>query len=763
MLNKIRVDTVARNFTLTGRVQGVGFRPFVYRIAHEHGVHGWVRNTVGRVEIHAEGNVENLEAFRHALIAEAPPLSSPLIEFEDSSELQNKGGFYILPSDTVGTAEIHVPADQYLCPECEAELQDSHDRRFSYPFINCTQCGPRYTIIKAMPYDRANTSMEKFTLCERCHAEYQSADSRRFHAEPNACPDCGPHLSYFDPQTMIEADSGRALDAAVEALQRGRIIAVKGVGGFHLMCDAANEVSVIRLRKNKHRPHKPLAVMVPSTGEDQLDGIRQLVEIDTGTTMEQLSGPSRPIILLPKKADAMICNEIAPDLTELGVMLPPSPMHLLLANAFGKPLVATSGNISGEPVITDELEAEQRLGEIAEGWLVHDRVIVRPADDTVMRVINGRPRMIRPGRGTAPVEGTLPFHLEQPVIAVGGHMKNTVTLAWQNRFVVSPHIGELNAVRSMDIFRQVIGDLQNLYQVEAKAIVCDLHPHYASSRWAHEQNLPCYQVQHHRAHASALLLDDSTDARAMQERGLVFTWDGVGYGDDGRLWGGETFLGKPGQWQRVASFRNFRLIGGDRVAHEPWRSAAALYWELEELYPGNESEKLAYAAWQSGLNSFESSAVGRLFDAAAAIMGLVHTTSHEGEAPMRLDAIAQYVESADSLPFKEEDDLLRIDWAPLFYAMKDNTHPVAYRAGYFHSLLANTISSIAGYFSGKEHLDYVGLTGGVFQNRKLTELTTRLLDEAGIPYRLGEQIPVNDGGISYGQLIEYSAIHENIN
>jgi len=304
-----------------------------------------------------------------------------------------------------------------------------------------------------MPYDRANTSMDKFPLCPPCHEEYQSPDNRRFHAEPNACADCGPHLSYFSSDLSIEDDSVAALDMAVTALRRGRILAVKGVGGYHLMCDAANELSVARLRKNKHRPHKPLALMVPATGEDKLDAVRALVDIENKDVENALRSQSRPIILLKKKPDAPVCDEVAPGLDELGVMLPPSPMHTLLADDFGMALVATSGNISGEPVLTDDDEAEQRLSKIAEGWLTHDREIVRPADDSVQRLIDGQSRMIRLERGTAPVERQLPIKLERPVIAVGGHMKNTVALAWQDRVVISPHIGELSANRSMVIFQ----------------------------------------------------------------------------------------------------------------------------------------------------------------------------------------------------------------------------------------------------------------------------------------------------------------------
>jgi hydrogenase maturation protein HypF len=750
-------------FVLSGRVQGVGFRPFVYRLAHEHDIRGWVKNRIGRVEIHAEGSEENLKAFRHALIQDSPPLSEPQIEYEKAVAVEHHDGFFIRRSESEGTAEIHSPPDMYLCAECEAQLRDATDRRYRYPFINCTQCGPRYTIINAMPYDRANTSMDEFPLCERCRAEYEDPASRRFHAEPNACKDCGPQLSYFAPEVEVEGDSITALDMAVTALRRGRILAVKGVGGYHLMCDAMNELAVNRLRKNKHRPNKPLAIMVPATGEDQLESVRELVQLEDEQLGLELLSQSRPIILLKKQAGAPVCAEVAPELDELGVMLPPSPMHALLAESFGKALVATSGNISGEPVLTDDAEADRRLGKIAEGWLIHNREIVRPADDSVKRYIAGQARMIRPGRGLAPIERQLPVSLDHAVIAVGGHLKNTVALAWQDRVVISPHIGDLSAYRSMQVFQQVIEDLQRLYQVDAQSIVCDAHPQYASSRWANEQELPVLNVQHHRAHASSVAGDRATDSQFMTDTGLVFTWDGVGYGDDGRLWGGEAFLGRPGDWQRVASLRNFRLSGGDRVPNEPWRSAAALHWELEEIYPGSDAEKLAHVAWQNGLNSFETSAVGRLFDAAAAISGLVHTTSHEGEAPMRMEAIAEPVDTTDVLPLHDDEGVLRMDWQPLFYAMKDQSRSIAHRSGYLHSVLANTIAEIVHRQLQTQVFDYVGLSGGVFQNRLLTELVVRHLQDAGIRYRLHENIPANDGGISYGQIIEYAAINGKIN
>ncbi|MEN8176133.1 MAG: carbamoyltransferase HypF, partial [Pseudomonadota bacterium] len=606
----------AVEWLLGGRVQGVGFRPFVYLLAERHHITGWVRNSTGRVEIHAEGESAGLDAFRTALISDAPPLSRPNIEREKIVKAAHFSDFRILASSDEGDAAIHVPPDQAPCPACGGELLDASDRRHRYPFINCTQCGPRYSIIEALPYDRKNTSMVDFPLCERCRREYQDPADRRFHAEPNACPRCGPQVTFLQGGRKTRT-ADDAMLGAVQALREGVIVAVKGVGGYHLMCDAASATAVERLRRSKHRPHKPLALMVPAAGGDALEQVRQLVVLEQSAA-DALTSQARPILLLKKRADAAVCDEVAPALDELGVMLPPTPLHQLLAADFGRPLVATSGNISGEPVLTDDDEARERLRPVAEAWLQHNRRIVRPADDSVARQMAGKPRMIRLGRGTAPLELSLPLHLPQPVIAVGGHMKNCVALAWENRVVISAHIGDLGSHRSQRIFRQVIADLQRLYQVSAERIICDRHPRYASTRWAQQSDLPVSGIQHHRAHASAL-----AGEHGRYDKGLVFTWDGVGLGDDGTLWGGEAFIGSPSRWRHAAGMRPFRVAGGDQVSLEPWRSTAALHWELGLEYAERDVPPLARQAWQRGVNRIATTAAGRLFDAAAALLGLV--------------------------------------------------------------------------------------------------------------------------------------------
>ncbi len=597
----------ARRIVVTGRVQGVGFRPFVYNKAHELGITGTVLNGSGKVFIHAEGPAASLDQLERALTKDAPPLARPHLAESNPDILTGATSFRILASSSTGEAEIHVPPDLYTCDDCVQELTDPAERRHAYPFINCTQCGPRYTIITAMPYDRPNTSMAGFPLCEDCLAEYESPTNRRFHAQPLACPKCGPALQFIvgaslareslsSSQVARKARSNireqgsllqqsslpqqGSLLQAIQTLEDGHILAVKGVGGYHLICDAACDEAVLRLRKRKHRPHKPLAVMFPFAGRDGLDAVREHLLPDP-VTAAAITDPARPIVLMRKRDDCKLSAHLAPALRELGAFLPYSPLHHQLLKAFGRPIVATSGNISGEPVITDNDEAQQRLAGVADAFLHHNRPIVRPADDPVMRPMAGLARVIRLGRGIAPLERQLPAKLKQPLLALGGHMKVTVALAWHDRVVISPHIGELDSKRSMEVFNQVINDIQDLYDVKSQVIVCDLHPGYASTRWAVQQQLPLIKVQHHAAHASSLA-GEHPDI----EKWLVFTWDGTGYGSDGSLWGGEALAGRPGQWKRMASFRPFKLVGGDQAGLQPWRSAAALLWDVVGRHAG---------------------------------------------------------------------------------------------------------------------------------------------------------------------------------
>ncbi|MBI1283415.1 MAG: carbamoyltransferase HypF [Thiobacillus sp.] len=769
----------ACRITIIGRVQGVGFRPFVYRLAQQYDITGWVRNVDGAVEIHAEGLPAHLDRFSAALRDEAPPLSAPGPLSIAPCPPEHAEGFAILDSQSGSGADVHLPPDGFVCAECLAELHDPSNRRHRYPFINCTQCGPRYTLITALPYDRPSTSMRDFALCAECRREYENPLDRRFHAEPIACPVCGPHLQFvvvnspppwrgrgggegeacqqvaglthitlsptLPPQGGGSTpDDEAALAAAVAALKDGKIVAVKGVGGYHLLCDATNDTAIASLRARKPRPAKPLAVMFPD-----IESLRSAVHV-TPELEAFVASPERPIVLLTRHADTGLSGHIAPGLAEIGCLLPYSPLHALLLNDFGGPLVATSGNLSGEPMLTDNTEAQTRLSHLADAFLHHDRPIVRPADDPVYRVIAGTPRPLRLGRGIAPLELELPLNLPEPLLALGSHMKNTLCLAWGNRAVLSPHIGELDSPRSLDTLALVAADLQRLYQVQASRLIVDRHPGYGYRRYARDSGLPLAEVWHHHAHASALAWE-FPDVHEW----IVFAWDGVGLGEDQTLWGGEAFTGRPGQWQRATSMRPFRLPGGDKAGREPWRAAAALLWESGQAAPFAPAP--LHEAWSRKLNSPSSSAVGRLFDAAAAMSGICTHASFEGEGPMRLEAIAANASSHPLVLPLEPDaaGIWRTDWAPLLPMLTDTTHPVANRAACFHLSLAQAMVEQAMQLHKQTGIQSVGLTGGVFQNRVLAEAAIARLEAAGFAVHLPRRIPVNDAGLSFGQIIEY--------
>ena len=739
----------ARRLTLTGQVQGVGFRPFVYRLAHHYGINGWVQNRRGEVRIYAEAPADLIDKFLHSLLHQAPPLARPVLTEDIAVQTEGTTAFSIRASDTDSLAAVHVPPDYYTCPDCLQELHDREDRRYRYPFINCTQCGPRYTLIKQLPYDRPNTSMQDFPLCPACQREYQDPLDRRFHAEPIACPECGPQLEFVEQAQSITGNEN-ALAAALTALQAGKIVAVKGIGGYHLMCDAGNESSVQRLRDLKPRPAKPLAVMFPPQGKDELDVIREFVTLQQNEA-QLLTDPARPIVLVDKKPTAQLARALAPQLKQLGVFLPYSPLHHVLLADFGKPLVATSANISGEPVLTNNSEVEQRLSRVADAYLHHNRPIVRPADDSVFRFIGESPRPLRLGRGHAPQELALPQKLDKVVLAVGGQMKNTIGLGWDDRLIISPHIGDLDAARSLQVFEQVIADLQRLYEIEAQVIITDAHPGYASHRWAQQSGLPCVSVFHHHAHAATLSLEYGDD-----KPWLIFTWDGVGYGQDETLWGGEALYGQAGNWQRVASFIPFALPGGDKAGREPWRSAAALCWQANLEYRAPREHELIYTAWQKRLNCPTTTAVGRLFDAAAALTGLVSDASFEGQGPMWLEAKASSTTSASPLPLQlTEDNMLRADWTPTLRWLQDKQLSIEERASRFHATMAATLLAKAQRLREQYGEFRIGLSGGVFQNKQLTEQGILLLQQAGFEVYLPEKLPCNDGGLCAGQVMEY--------
>ncbi len=749
--------TQARFYLLIGHVQGVGFRPFVYRLATENNIQGWVENWIGQVAIHAEGQADKLRIFEDALIDQAPPHASPILSESRETECAYHDTFSIRASDARASKDIRIVADLPACTACLEELFDKNNRRYNYPFINCTHCGPRYTLIRQLPYDRANTTMVGFPLCSRCQQEYQDPLDRRFHAEPIACPECGPGLTYKDAKGEV-ADTEKALQRCVYAFQQGKIVAVKGIGGYHLMCDARNDAAVLRLRQRKQRPDKPLAVMVSDVQ------LNQMVTAEN-ELHECLNSTAHPIILLTKRLLTQLMTQtktgdlseyIAPGLKEVGVMLPYSPLHHLLLRAFNAPLVATSANISGEPVLTENEEVERRLHCVAEAYLHHNRPIQRPADDPVYRVIHNKARPLRLGRGNTPLELPLPFRMQVPTLAVGGHMKNTIALAWDERIVISPHIGELDSLRSQQVFNQVISDLQTLYQVDVEQVVCDAHPGYASSRWAYQSGLTLHPVFHHHAHASCVAGEFSHE-----NQWLVFTWDGSGFGTDETLWGGEALFGQSGHWQRVASMRPFYLPGGEQAGRAPWRSAAALCWQANIQWQHSAyNTELAHHAWQRKVNCPQSSAVGRLFDAAASLTGLVQITSFEGQGPMLLEASASNGSAeAMTLPLSpDENDVWRTDWEPLLALLLNDSVPLVDRARCFHESMAVVVLQQALQIRAVQGDFAVGLGGGVFQNRLLTERAIELLEQHDFRCYLPHQIPANDAGLCFGQIMELNGL-----
>jgi hydrogenase maturation protein HypF len=743
----------AQRWRIIGRVQGVGFRPFVYRLAHDFGLAGWVRNVGGEVEIHVQGPVECLLEFGDALLTRAPPAAVARLRDVRPVRTEPAGDFRILASAAGQQPQIHVPPDLFTCDDCLEELRDPAARRYRYPFINCTQCGPRYTLIRALPYDRPNTTLDRFTLCHDCAAEYADPLDRRFHAQPLACAVCGPALHWQEVGRRI-CGNAPSLAAAVAVLRDGRIVAVRGVGGYHLVCDAADESAVARLRMRKGRPGKPLAVMVPWRGHDGLDYARRLAQV-TALQAATLRASVRPIVVARRRANLMLAAGIAPGLCELGLMLPYSPLYHLLLEDFGAALVVTSGNVSGEPVLIEPEEAEARLAQVADGFLHHDRPIARPVDDPVVSVIAGVARPLRLGRGTAPLEFGLPGPIRVPTLAVGAYSKTTVALAWGDRAIVSPHIGDLASPRGRAVFAQIAHDLQQLYGVQAEGIAHDAHGSFPNARWARDTGLPTQAIWHHPAHAAAVAGEYPSAAPL-----LCFTWDGVGLGPDGTLWGGEALLGRPGAWMRVASFRPFRLPGGERCAREPWRTALALCWESGQVWPegANCGGPLLRSAFDRGLNAPLTTAVGRLFDAASALLVLCRQASYEGEAPMRLEALCEEAAAAISLPLARDAlGIWRTDWAPLVPAMLDSRHTPANRAAMFHASLAQALCEQALAVREQTGVGRVGLGGGVFQNRVLTEQVQALLAAAGFEVLLPKILPVNDAAISYGQLVEASA------
>ena len=737
-----------RGLRVRGTVQGVGFRPWIYRLATREGLGGFVRNDSQGVWIEVEGDTAAVEDFPEKLRAGAPPLSR-VEEIEVVAlDPREETAFRVASSEHDASVGAAVPSDAATCAACLRELFDPRDRRYRYPFVNCTDCGPRYTIVREVPYDRARTTMDAFALCGACRAEYEDPSSRRFHAEPNACPDCGPRLELVRnglPPLFRE----EALRAAVAELSAGGIVAVKGLGGFFLAADATREATIARLRERKRRPHKPFALMALS-----LETARSFAEVSDAAVRALLS-PAAPIVLLPAKANAGLAGSVSPGLCEYGVMLPYTPLHHLLL-ADGPPvLVMTSGNVSEEPIAKDDLAAREKLSGIADAFLLHDREIHARSDDSVVRVHGDAVAPVRRSRGFAPDPIALGFSAPS-VLAVGAELKNTVCLTRGGEAYLSPHVGDLENPETFDFFEEVIGKLERLLGVFPTAIAHDLHPDYGSTRWARRTSLPLIGVQHHHAHIASCLAENG---RSSPTIGVAF--DGTGCGPAGDLWGGEILLADLAGFRRLGHLRPIALAGGEAAIRQPWRLAAAALADagepLETLSGVDPARRSAVASLlDKRVASPLATGAGRWFDAVSALLEVRSEISYEGQAAVELEALASGHEG-EALPFAIDSNgtaPFEIDLRPavraIVLARGRKEAPGRIAAG-FHETLAFAILESCRRARTDMDVGTVALSGGCFQNRRLTERTVVLLEADGFEVLVHRRVPPNDGGLALGQ------------
>jgi hydrogenase maturation protein HypF len=739
-----------------GTVQGVGFRPFVHRTAAQLGLRGWVLNDSEGVLVRAVGDPARVTELTETLLYAAPPAAkvTSVDRLEAPAGLPPAGsGFTIMASSAGGKIATAIPADLALCADCRRELLDPADRRHGYPFINCTQCGPRYSLIEELPYDRAGTTMRGFRMCTACEAEYADPTSRRFHAEPNACPDCGPHLSLIDPDGRCIAERDSALRHARTLLQQGLIFAVKGVGGYHLMCDATNAAVVAALRQRKHRDEKPLAVMFRDLAQ-----LRAFADVSPAAA-QLLASPQAPIVLVPARADTDLAAAIAPGNPWIGALLPYAPLHVLLLNALDFPLVATSANLSDEPLCADNAEARQRLAGIADFFLEHDRPIAHPVDDSVVRLAaRDEPILLRRARGHAPAPFVLPGRLSGSLLCVGGQMKNTVGVASGDRLVLSPHIGDLDNLATQHVFTRTIATLGQLHRTGFTAVAHDKHPAYASTRHAQQMGLRCIPVQHHLAHVLACLLEHHHPA----DNVLGITWDGTGAGEDGTVWGGEFILLRKNHAERFARLRPFMLPGSEAAVRDARRVALGFAHEMGAFgrmaAHFNYSERdaaLLRTALELRINSPLCSSAGRLFDGFGALLGLGSHNHFEGQLPLALEAAATtFAADERALPFPvarsdKPGARLEIDWRPAVEEVLTVPAEAAADAAAFHRGLVHAMVEVA----RQAGAGTVALTGGCFQNALLHSLAVEKLTDAGFRVLVHQRLSPNDNSIAAGQAL----------
>jgi hydrogenase maturation protein HypF len=767
-----------------GVVQGVGFRPFVYRLAIEEGLAGFIGNDTGGVTIEIEGPAERVEAFRRRLEAEAPPLSR--IDSVTARDTPPKGekDFRIVASDAAGQVSTGIPADAATCRDCLRELLDPRDRRYRYPFLNCTNCGPRFTITRRIPYDRPQTSMARFKMCAACQAEYDDPTNRRFHAQPNACLVCGPRVWLVQPDGT-EIFSADPVAETIDRLMAGDILAIKGIGGFHLAVDATNQAAVMRLRERKHRYGKPLAIMVRD-----LDAARAVCVL-TAKEEELLLTVSRPIVLASRRAGCGIAPSVAPGIPWLGIFLPYAPLHHLLfadphTHSLGvRALVMTSANLSEEPIAIDNDEALSRLGQIADAFLMHDREILQRCDDSVMALVDGAPQLIRRARGFVPLALPLPANSSEegspPLLAVGGHLKNVFALA-RGRFIYqSQHLGDLENLTGLDFFLESLAHLMRTFEIEPETVVHDLHPGYLSTSWAKEwageRGLRLIAVQHHHAHIAACMAEHGLEGQV-----IGLSLDGTGYGSDGRIWGGEVLVSRLDGFARFAHLVYVPMPGGDAAIREPWRMAlGALHAAGFDV----ESPEILFAVGakpkdanvlrrmiERGVNAPLTSSLGRLFDAVAAVVLGRGVVDYEAQAAIELEGVAAgepldepgAIDSGYPLELYGGDwnsnEPMRISAAPLWRELLDDLRTGVSKpriAARFHAGVAEAFVRAAVLAREATGIHQVALSGGCMHNRRLARLLRAALEAEGFQVFQQVQVSPGDGGLSYGQAVVAAA------
>jgi hydrogenase maturation protein HypF len=746
-----------RRIQVRGTVQGVGFRPWIYRIAQEEGISGRVRNDARGVTIEAFGGPEALEVFLRRLRAEAPPAALLLEVREERIPAEPLPGFAIVPSGDEGARRVSIPPDLATCPECLREVRDPADRRHAYPFTNCTQCGPRYTIARDVPYDRPATTMASFAMCADCRREYDDPADRRFHAQPIACPRCGPSVRLLGPSGEPARLGSDAIAAAASALREGRIVAVKGLGGYHLACNATSPAAVRRLRQRKKRDEKPFAVMVLS-----LDDARALAVVDPAEE-RLLVSVERPVVLVRRRAGSGLAPEVAPGNPLVGLLLAYTPLHHLLLEAAGRPLVMTSGNLSEEPMAARDGEALARLAGIADLFLAHDREIENRCDDSVARVIAGRPTVFRRSRGYVPRAVALRRPVRRPVLACGAHLKNTFCLAAGDEAWLGPHIGDLDNLEATRAFEEQVERLQRFLGIRPEVIAHDLHPDYASTRYALARPEPVkVGVQHHHAHVASAIGEHGLEGPV-----LGLAWDGTGYGTDGTAWGGELLLVRDGSFERLSTLRPLRLAGSDEAIRQVWRIALAA---LDDAYGGAApldrlrlfrsvpARDLAVVRQMAarGLRSPLAHGAGRYFDALGALGLERPRATYEGQVALDWNLAADEADTG-SYPFElaEEGGLVQADLRPLVRgAVEDLVAGVAPGrvSARFHEAMADVAAALVRRAVGEHGRLPLVLTGGCFQNARLAEGVLRRV-QGELDVRLHGEVPPGDGGIALGQAL----------